>query len=133
MHRLGGFITNRPIAVPPLKPLSRGIALQVEDRHHKQLLLRAHRTEHRPFLQVTLQARRDTTQDHVGQSKSIEIGAIDGHQTDIRRHLGRFRSTPGAESHPRPLQINTAIEKRHHTISDRFKTSVLITSNEIHG
>ena len=57
MHRFGGLIADGPIAVPALEAFARGVVLKVEDRVHKQGLLRAAVTEQRSLLQITVQAR----------------------------------------------------------------------------
>ena len=47
---LGSFVANRPVAVPLSEAFAGSVTLQVEDRHHKQLLVRADLEEQGPLL-----------------------------------------------------------------------------------
>ena len=65
VHGFGGLIAKGPIAVPTLEPFPPGVVLEIEDRIHKQALLRAALPEQRPLLQIALQAGRYPPQDQL--------------------------------------------------------------------
>ena len=103
VHRFGGLIADGPIAVPSLEPFPRGVVLEVEDRIHKQALLRAALPEQRPLLQIALQAGRHPPQDQLREGKGFGFRAINRHQADVGALFRRFPLTLGPEGHTRPL------------------------------
>ena len=63
VNRLGGLITDRPIAMPTLKTLTRRVMLQVEDWINEQRLFGAAIAKQGAFLQITLQPSGHTPQN----------------------------------------------------------------------
>ena len=132
MDRLGGFVANCPIAVPALETLTRGVALQVEDWIHKQLLLRAALAKEGALLQVALQPSCHAAQDHLRQGEGLGIGAVDGHQADVGGNFGGLSFAARAKGHPGPPQVNAALIKGHHPIGEGLEAGIAIGSKQIH-